>query len=396
VFDVARLRQTLASFISTLTERYRLAGSGRGGHSIPLPVAQVTRDALRRAVRKGDAATLALVERGMAQFTAAEREALHDKWMGRPLVPTRYAERLVQVLVVLGLLVLLLAASLASVRRAVRVRTGELQREQAQLRTLLENSPDAVLLKDLGGVYLACNAQTATIFGRPREAILASATSTCSTPRRQPIFKHDDKATLRAGGSLTLEETAPPGDLGRQLFETIKPPVTRSDGSVIGVLGVARDISERRQQERTIREQERLLTEMSSLARIGAWEIDLADDSFHYTAELMRIYEIPPGLPVTPATCTACYDADNRALIGRTLDAAASEGQPFAIELEMVSGAGRRKWVHSVCSADGSFTANDVDMRVIRHPDGGVHRHVLQFHDTSEPKEKDELAATAP
>ena len=470
-----------------------------GLHRSYVQAFEVTRDPLRRAVRKGDAATLALVERGMAQIGAAEREALRDKWMGRPLVPTRYTERLVQVLVVLGALVLLLGAWLASVRRAVRSRTAELAHEQAQLRTLLENSPDAVWLKDLDGVYQACNTRTADIFGRPREAILGKRDLDLFDAETADYFNRDDKATLRAGGSLRFEETAPPGDFERRVFETIKTPVARPDGSVIGVLGVARDISERRRQEHTIREQERLLTEMSSLAQVGAWEIDLADDSFHYTGELMLIYEIPPGLPVTPATCTACYDEDNRALIGRTLDAAASEGRPFAIELEMVSGAGRRKWVRSVCSAviedgrpvklrgtvqdvtqrrdleesmrmanliyqtsleaivvtdednrivdanpafsrqtgaalpevlgtrpalfassvhdncfyarlwqdllandhwegeildrnrDGSFSAKYADMRVIRHPDGRVHRHVLQFHDISEQKEKDEL-----
>ena len=61
-----------------------------GLHRSYVQAFEVTRDPFRRAVRKGDAATLALVERGMAQISAAEREALRDKWMGRPLVPTRY------------------------------------------------------------------------------------------------------------------------------------------------------------------------------------------------------------------------------------------------------------------------------------------------------------------
>jgi hypothetical protein len=40
---------------------------------------------------------------------------------------------------------------------------------------------------------------------------------------------------------------------------------------------------------------------------------------------------------------------------------------------------------------NGSFVAKYVDIRVIRHPDGRVHRHVVQFHDISEQKQKDEL-----
>lgn len=476
---------------------YRLYREGM--HRTYVRAFEVTRDRLRRAVRKGDTATLAQVERGMAAIGAGELEALRDEWMGRPLVSTRYAERLVQVLVALFAMLLLLAAWLASVRRAVRGRTAQLEREQAQLRTLLENSPDLIWLKDRRGVYQACNAQTAEVFGTARENILGKRDTELFDARTAGKFAHDDAAAVARGGPVTVEETAPTGHFAGHVFETIKTPVTRPDGTVIGVLGVARDITERRQQERTIREQDQLLKEMSTLAQIGAWEIDLATDAFHWTDELMRIYEIPPGLPVTPATCTACYNEENRALIGKTLDAAAREGRPFTIELEMVSGAGKRKWVRSVCGAvmedgrpvklrgtvqdvtqrrdleesmrmanliyqtsleaivvtdeanlivdanpafsrqtgrslrevsgtrpalfesnmhdscfyerlwqtllaedhwegeileraeNGAINAKYVDIRVIRHPDGRIHRHVLQFHDISEQKEKDEL-----
>jgi diguanylate cyclase (GGDEF)-like protein/PAS domain S-box-containing protein len=470
-----------------------------GLHRTYVKAFDITRDQLRRAVRKGDAATLALVERGMAQMTDSEREALHDKWMGHPLVSQRDAERLIQVLVALGCLVLLLLIWLASVRRAVRSRTGELEREQAQLRTLVESSPDLVWLKDLAGVYQACNIRTATVVGRPREQILGRRDADLFDAATADRFGRDDAAAMRVGGPVTFDETGPPGHFEQHVFETIRTPVTQPDGTVIGVLGVARDISERREHERTIREQDRLLQEMSALAQIGAWEIDLASEAFHWTDELARIYEIPAGLPVTPALCAACYAEEDRELIGRTLDAAAKNGRPFTFELEMVSGAGKRKWVRSICGAvfdggrpvklrgtaqdvtqrhdleesmrmanliyqtsleaivvtdednrivdanpgftrqtgdelravcgtrprlfdsrmhdagfyerlwqallandhwqgeildrnlDGSFTAKYVDIRVIRHPDGRVHRHVVRFHDISEQKQKDEL-----
>ena len=459
----------------------------------------VARDQLRRAVRKGDAATLAVVEDGMARITAAEREALRDKWMGRPLVSERYAKRLIQVLVALGALVLLLTAWLATVRRAVRVRTHELEREKAQLRTLVESSPDLVWLKDMQGVYQACNQQVARVFGWPREDIVGKRDTELFDAATAAEFRNADAAALRRGGPVTVEEAAP-GDGGKHcVFETIKTPVTQPDGTVIGVLGVARDITERREQERTIREQDRMLQEMSALAQIGAWEIDIATGVFSWTGELARIYEIPPDLPLTAAVCTACYADQDRALIGRTLDEAAKQGKSFTLELPMVSGAGNRKWIRSICSVevedgrpvrlrgtvqdvtqrrdleesmrmanliyqtsleaivvtdednrivdanpaftrqtgaqlaevlgtrpalfeshihdscfydrlwesllaqdhwegeildrnrDGSLAANYVDIRVIRHPDGRVHRHVLQFHDISEQKQKDEL-----
>jgi diguanylate cyclase (GGDEF)-like protein/PAS domain S-box-containing protein len=42
-------------------------------------------------------------------------------------------------------------------------------------------------------------------------------------------------------------------------------------------------------------------------------------------------------------------------------------------------------------NSDGSFTTKIVNIRLIRHPDGRVHRHVVQFQDISEQKKKDEF-----
>jgi diguanylate cyclase (GGDEF)-like protein len=40
---------------------------------------------------------------------------------------------------------------------------------------------------------------------------------------------------------------------------------------------------------------------------------------------------------------------------------------------------------------DGTFTAKFVNIRIIRQPDGRIYRHVIQFNDISEQKEKDDL-----
>ncbi|MDB5748864.1 MAG: hypothetical protein JWP72_3712 [Massilia sp.] len=460
---------------------------------------EVARNQLRRGVRKGDVATLTLVERGMAQITQAELDALHERWMGRPLVFSRYAEGLVQALVALACLVLLLGGWLVTMRRAVGKRTVELERERAQLHTLVENSPELIWLKDRDGVYLACNARAAALFGKPRAEIVGRCDDDLFEPAVALRYKLGDAAALRAARAVTFEGVeALPGAIENHVFETIKTPVTHADGTVIGVLGVARDITERRQQEQTIREQERLLAEMSTLARIGAWEIDLATGVFHWTAELARVYDIPPGEPLSSEACIRCYGADDIALIERSLEAARLRAEPFDIELEMVSGGGHRKWVRSIGSpvladgqvvmlrgtvqdvtqrrdleesmrmanliyqtsleailvtdeanrivdanpaftsqtgyalpdvlgtrpalfastmhddgfyervwqelqandhwegeildrnSDGSFTAKYVNMRTIRHPDGRIYRHVIQFQDISEQKEKDE------
>ena len=167
---------------------------------------EVTRAELRRAVRKGDTATLALVERGMARITPAEIAALREKWMGRPLQFARYSRRLTDVLLALGGLVVLLLVWLASVRRAVRMRTAELEREKALLNTLVESSTDLIWLKDTAGIYQACNAQTAALLGRSREEIVGKSDVDLFGVALALGYRRDDEAALRARRPLMVED----------------------------------------------------------------------------------------------------------------------------------------------------------------------------------------------
>jgi diguanylate cyclase (GGDEF)-like protein/PAS domain S-box-containing protein len=459
---------------------------------------QVTRNSLRRAVRKGDEATLAMVENGMAKITRAELDELHDKWMGRPLPFFRYFQNLLAGLLALGGLVLLLGAWVMSMRRAVRVRTAELEREKAQLRTLVESSPDPIWLKDPEGAYLACNARFEALLGRRRQDILGR--------RDDELFDPDDTDTMRAtdleardSGKPVVHEQrlAMPGETAIRVFEVLKTRIAGPDGAILGILGVGRDMTVRVEQERTIRRQDWLLTEMSSLAKIGACELDPATGKLEWTDEVVRIYELPPGRPVTLDAFLACYSAQDRALAERALETAATSGETFELEAAIITPAGTHKWVRVLCRRatvdgrmvlsgtaqdvtvrrgleesmrmadliyrtsseavvvtdeanrivdanpaftaqtgytldevlghepqlfdsslhdhgfhaamrraledkdhwqgeirdrhkDGRFTAKFVNIRVIRHPDGRIHRHVIQYQDISEQKKKDE------
>lgn len=460
---------------------------------------EVTHNELRRAVRKGDAATLGLVEDGMTRVTPAELQDLHDKWMGRPLPLLRYSEWLLDALLALGGLVLLLAIWLTSVRKAVRVRTVELEREKAQLRTLVEASPDVIWLKDPNGRYLACNKRMEELVGKPRQEIIGKADADLFESATAAHMRDTDRSSLRDASPLAFEQRLiAPADATMRVFESIKTRITEPDGTVLGVLGVARDMTARIEDERTIRRQARMLREMSAMAAIGAWELDCASGRFEWTDEVGRIYDLPPGRQLTLADCLACRTEDDQAQTGLALQAAETRGESFDLEIQVTTLSGQRKWVRMLCNPlsldqrivlsgtvqdvthrrdleesmrmanliyrtsseavvvtdeanrivdanpafttqtgytldevagrepalfessmhdsgfygrirqalacedhwqgeiqdrnkDGRFTAKFVNIRVIRHPDGRAFRHVIQFQDISEQKEKDEV-----
>jgi diguanylate cyclase (GGDEF)-like protein/PAS domain S-box-containing protein len=220
------------------------------------------------AVRKGDKATMALVERGMARITAAEREALRRKWFAQPVQqPSDWG---VLVFVALGALAVLIAVLLwvRSLRGAVRARTAEiadknrqleqaaraLLADQAQLRSLFEGSPDAMALKDANRVYLHCNREFEALVGLPRERILGHTDDQVfADPGFVAMVKRRDGEVLAHGRTFRSDEAILSRDGVERHLEVIKVPIRGMEGRVTGVLAVSRDITARRRAERELR-----------------------------------------------------------------------------------------------------------------------------------------------
>ncbi|WP_296942932.1 EAL domain-containing protein [uncultured Massilia sp.] len=221
-----------------------------------------------RAVRKGDAATLALVERGMAAIGQDELEALRRKWFSEPVGLGPY----LRILAFAALAALaVLAATLAwirALRRAVHARTAEIDRkteqleqaarallaDQAQLRAVFDGSPDAMALKDANRVYVHCNREFEALVGLPRERILGHGDADVFADAAfVALLKERDEEVLRDGRTYRSDEAILTRDGVEHHLEVIKVPIRGLEGRVTGVLAVSRDITARRNAERELR-----------------------------------------------------------------------------------------------------------------------------------------------
>ncbi len=206
------------------------------------------------AVNRGDTATFALVQRGMAMITPVEREALKRKWFSQPIQFRPYLR--VILLVLAGALGVLAVAGvwIGMLRRAVRIKTAELDKDRAQLRTLLQSSPDAMWLKDEHGRYLECNAAAVEVIGRPREQVLGRTDAQVhSNQEIVAAIREVDQEVARTGTAHRIEMQFKRASGDIHDLEIIKVPIQSTDGTLVGLLGVGRDITERRRAERETR-----------------------------------------------------------------------------------------------------------------------------------------------
>ncbi|WP_214173275.1 PAS domain-containing hybrid sensor histidine kinase/response regulator [Citrifermentans pelophilum] len=127
-------------------------------------------------------------------------------------------------------------------------------------RTLLDTIPDLIWLKDLNGVYLSCNRTFERFFGASEADIIGKTDHDFVVKELADSFREHDRKAMAAGKPSSNEEWVTFADNGQQaLLYTTKTPMFDAEGRLIGILGVGRDITDRKiVEDKLVRHQEHL------------------------------------------------------------------------------------------------------------------------------------------
>lgn len=118
------------------------------------------------------------------------------------------------------------------------------------LHSLLHSIPDLIWLKDPDGIYLNCNSTFENFFGAKESEIAGKTDYDFVSEELADFFRAHDLKAMESGKPSINEEWLTFASNGyRGLFETIKTPMLDRDGRLIGVLGIARDITDRKRTE---------------------------------------------------------------------------------------------------------------------------------------------------
>ena len=152
---------------------------------------------------------------------------------------------------------------LATLERALiaeRNMAASLLRETTMLRTFFDNAPDAVFTKDARGRFELANPATVAAHGLSTEQELRGRT-VYDVSFQKPLadLLHADDMLVIAANSVVNREAMRVDASGREQWHQImKAPLHNSAGVVTGLIGVSRDITDRKNLEAQLRQSHKM------------------------------------------------------------------------------------------------------------------------------------------
>ncbi len=238
------------------------------------------------------------------------------------------------------------------------VRAGQLAEDlresETGLRNLYEGSVEGIFRTSVDGKLLFANPAAAAILGydSPEDAV-ASVADVGRQVWARPGARAEIVERLKNEGIVRAHECRFLRKDGTALWVSLTlRPVRRPEGRPAYFYGFFENIDERKQAEEALEKNRRLLSEIEKIGRIGGCEFDFQTKTRTWTAQMYEIFGLDPSYTPKAEDMGRFYTAPSRAVYEEALQRTVGSGEPFDVDLEIVTGDGRLRSVHVRGRAD--------------------------------------------
>lgn len=258
-----------------------------------------------------------------------------------------------------------------------RKQAEEAVRESRELlRTVIDENPNIILMKDWDGRYLMANRALAKLYGTRPETLVGKRDADFNPNREQvEFFQENIRSIMREGETRIVLEASTDATTGdTHYFQSIKKPLLGPDGEP-RILVIAHDITETHQAKARAEASEQRLTYALDATGESIWDWNVRSGQVRHNAQWLRGL----GLPVTclehPLELfTEHVHPDDRDAVWARIRACMEGEGDYVSE-------------HRMCHVDGSvFWVLDRGRVVERDAEGGALRMVGSYSDITERK----------
>ncbi len=152
-----------------------------------------------------------------------------------------------------------------------------LREANARLNRLIEAIPDVTYFKDAQGRNLVVNKAFEELVGLGKETILGKTDEEIFPPRLAEQCRTSDEWAVKGREPIRIEEQMIDDKGNKIFFDTIKLPLLDDRGNITGLVGVSRDITERKRAEEEIKRRTEELAALNAIAATVASSLNLQE-----------------------------------------------------------------------------------------------------------------------
>jgi two-component system, sensor histidine kinase and response regulator len=211
--------------------------------------------------------------------------------------------------------------------------------EGSVLRALLGSTPDLVYVKDLQGRFLALSASCVETIGRPEAEILGRTVHDLFAPARAEEIERLERAAADLDPPRPIDATFAAGGKVRNFSVRMLP--LREGDSVVGCIGIARDVTERREAERARDESETRYRELFENAHDLIYSHDLEGRFLECNRRALEVSGYDEA-DIPSMNLTAVIPPEQLGIVVGNLERGIA-GEPMpTVELDLIAKDGRR------------------------------------------------------
>ena len=256
---------------------------------------------------------------------------------------------------------------------SLRKTNKQRKHEYALLRSLIDSIPDVIFYKNTQGQYLGCNKAAQELFGANENEVIGKYSEDFLNAELAKKLEINDNKVIEARKTMTIQQEVILNNQNK-LLETLKTPYTDMDGELLGLIGIARDITKEYEAAEKLRHSEERYALAMDAVEEGLWDWHINTDELHCNSAYFTMLGYPP------AEVLSSWDGfkklvhkDDWGFVSQTLsDHLFESSEPYEHEFRMLASDGSYEWV----LARGSVVEYDeknVPTRIL-----GTHKNITK------------------
>jgi|GEM_PF-732607 len=234
-----------------------------------------------------------------------------------------------------------------------KLQEEQLFESEFRFNKLYENGPFGMVISDQYYRIKKANAAFCTLLGYSEEELKELSFEAISHTGDREKDQHNIKKLNNNEIPVYKTEKRYIRKDGREVWGSLTATSTYdSEGKFLYNLGIIEDITHRKQVEEELKKSKKLLSETESVGKVGGWEFNIDTMEQTWTDEVYRIHEVDFDFHHNVNKGINFYADTSKPIIENAVKRVIESGEPFDLELEIITAKGNLRQVHTIGKAD--------------------------------------------